>query len=659
MIKMNMKIKKGTIILLLVFPLISGLVCTVYAEEIISLKWKHDMDNMVSAVTVAEIDGQPTIILGSLQEIHVLDYGGKLRDSYSIDHPGSVYVITVADIDNDGKEEILFGTGYIESTRVNRTYFEFEKEVKKLDKVLSRTTKAKGSVYVIDDGRVEELGDVEEWVRSIYVSDVYKEGDNLAVVGSGGYNLKVYMEKQDRIFKYRLNNVTNYTVVGSITNKTGCEEYCESHGWDFGTCYIECDDRTDCVWNDKEEECWNVDNWTVYWANETGLFWNETEYPQYLGKIRLLTSEGECVSEYTTENASISYAYPFDLALGGSEEVIFASGSNITVLDTLLNETVDQYNTSGDVMKVVVCDIDQLGVDDLVVSYMAETTSGVEVITGQKRKLWSHRVPLGETLRDTHLLNLSENNTGFILATDSTLYALEFRGIQPIWVYSWGYDIRDVYKIFPKDLDGDNVLDIVVLSGNSAYAYELNETFVKNQIAQSYYDSAEKLLDSDPIAALDYANKAKDIYTETGNRDQLNSIEYLIIEIENEVKKAIKAEADFEYGRAVANYKVNNTKSLEYAISARDLYSQVDNLEGIQRCDDLMKKIDPQVSTLPETTSVEIITTSTLATTSTTTGGVLPDLLGGWELLLVALLILIPLALIILMKKAARKGEGG
>lgn len=396
----------------------------------------------------------------------------------------------------------------------------------------------------------------------------------------------------------------------------------------------------------------------MYWASENGTFWNETEYPTPLGKIRVLTSEGENITGYGI-NASISDAYPFDLILGGNKEIIFASGANITVWDTSLNRTVDQYNVSGDVMKIRVYNIDKLGADDLIISYVAETTSGVEVISGQGRGLWSYRVPLGETLRDSHLANLSEDSTGFLLATDSALYAVEFRGIQPIWEHTWGIDIKDVYKIFPKDLDGDGILDIIVLSGNSAYVYELSETFVKNQIAESYYDSAKELMDTDAVTALDYANKARDIYSEIGDRDQLSRVESLITELEDKVKKVTEMEADSEYSRAVSFYNVNNTKALEHATRARGIYSQIDDMDGIRKCDDLIEKINLQISTLPETTTTETTTLGTSTTmphTTTTTEGLLPYIdFGGWGLLLAALLFLIPLALIILVKMATRR----
>ena len=128
-------------------------------------------------------------------------------------------------------------------------------------------------------------------------------------------------------------------------------------------------------------------------------------------------------------------------------------------------------------------------------------------------------------------------------------------------------------------------------------ALELSEKYVKKRQADAYYDKAQEYRSmGDQTLARIYAQKSKDLYTEIKDLEGIPKVELLINLINEDLKVQVKTRAEFNYGKALELYGLNKfNQSLVYIKTARDLYSEIDDAQGILQCDLLVEQIDNEL----------------------------------------------------------------
>lgn len=177
------------------------------------IMWEYTTNGPVHYVYAADLDSNGDVEIVAMSkwkevdetkaEIYVLDKNGKLKWNYMIKdgiYLTSSKVLDVADLDNDGKEEIIVGTykhglDILDADGKLKWNFPTEKLVNVIytsdldnDGYISVLIGARPYFYVVDkDGRLEWKTPVNTTIFSIYTTDLNNDNNIEILVGATRY----------------------------------------------------------------------------------------------------------------------------------------------------------------------------------------------------------------------------------------------------------------------------------------------------------------------------------------------------------------------------------------------------------------------------------------------------------------------------------------
>lgn len=183
--------------------------------------------------------------------------------------------------------------------------------------------------------------------------------------------------------------------------------------------------------------------------------------------------------------------------------------------------------------------------------------------------------------------------------------------------FKWRFDIeKPVYRIAVMDLDNNQLKDIILgltgsgAVGNSVEVYELNEQYtIRKQAEYFYYLGQSQYINSDYYKARVNLVKARDLYTNISDIKEIEKCQSLIVRIDVILNEDKRRMADTYYSKAYDHYiDKNYDKAREFAMLAKNLYSEFGDNDNALKCELLILRIDKESQETPQT--IEPISTN-------------------------------------------------
>ncbi len=490
------------------------------AEDPFSLKWSYNADGEISVLNSGDInsDGFNEVVASSGNNLYVIDKDGNLKQSYRINSTGSISAIDIADFDDDNKNEIILGTGWMERTNVNEESFNisgltmFEREKK-----LIKTLRNRGAIYLIDDGIVSKLHDVDGWVRSI---DISNEG---IVTGTGGYNTDYFEEIVYDSNGAKRRNYTDYSSWGGsiiIFNKTGLNrEYKGNNAFYSVSVYdIQGDPENEIIAGSGNNVYAFDKNLTILWKY-IAIGAVKNLYAGYLDDryekriisdfmsnnidgIHVLNGNGMQIWTYRLHVQSKLSGFSIgNLDAERDNEILVADKNNIYILDHSGRLRLE-YGIAGGIDKIYLTDLDADGYMDLIIS--SKNTVTVYEVT---------EILIKRQAADRYYESAKE-------FYDSRNYES---------AKGYAKNASDIY-IEINDTGGISRADLLY--------YKILEGFKgdRRREANSLYASALSHYGfNDYAMAMNYAKNASDIYIEINDTGGISMTNTLIMAIKNKI----------------------------------------------------------------------------------------------------------------------------
>ncbi|MEA3255260.1 MAG: VCBS repeat-containing protein [Candidatus Altiarchaeota archaeon] len=526
------------------------------AEQQLSLKWTYDVDSRIRVLTSGDLDNDsyPEIIAISTKKVYILNANGDLRKDYSIDfNPSAVFI---ADLDNDGLNEILIGSGWMNTSDTNEPSFDFGdiEDLKEREKIIYKIMRDLGDIYFLDTNDPNEKKPVKwlevgEWVRDIFVDDLDEDGGNEIIIASGGTNINYITQ----IYTEIDNETGNLTYV-----RNRSEEYSENGSvWVFNT-------------NGSLIYSYHTDN--IVWCVHSSL---------------LMEGEGKAI-------------------IAGSKEVL-AIARNATELWTF-KSLGENYS----IKRILIDNIDNDKFNEVVAAFIGPVVSGIHVISNEGSEIWQYRFP-SKNIYDLFHINIDiDSDKEIVIASKEGIHILTKDG-QTKGVYALASDMDEIHI---TDLMDNEYLDFIISSGNQLSVYEINVSgsVIKLQKAEKYYREAEDYyVHSKYEDALASLNRSRLFYSEVGNLDGVSLCDSLIRDVTEALEKRKRGDASSSYNNAVnKHYLGEHEEAMTYAVQAMELYVKLGDQEGISKCNSLIEEIKGELNP-------EVTTTSTTFEKTTTT----------------------------------------
>ena len=600
---------KNRLISISVFFIVMIFLITSYAQisprdEDINLTWSYSVNDDITALASGRMNNDSVVIIASGKNLYILNKDGNLTEQYTIQTPGKIYVVKIADIDEDDESEILLGLGWMETEEIdlNKAYPPPDGIPEEKD-LLYKVLKNKGSFYVIDNGKINKWDEIDQWVRSIIVSDINGDDEDEVIIVSGGYINNYFKKYTDIVYRHR---------------------YCWTE-WDIK--YTDYDTEAECIcdgcfWDNLTGNCYQNVTWKECgWNETTGKGWNFSESSSVNGSIAIFDRSGELLLK---SNMPVSREFwsadVSNLYHDRDEEIIVGSGNRIYIF-TSNGSMYASYDVLGDVNNIYISDIDNDENDDIIFSFRNSSSgiSGIEVINRDSKELWEYRMKPEFCISAMYMKTLDKDAINeILLVSDDILYVIDDRG-QLSWSYQFKYNnnkliLRNINKIFSIDLDDDGYENLIVASNGVIYNYEIIGTFTERQSADKYYALGMEAYELYRYQeAKNYLERARQLYLELNHSDRVSECDSLLEDINEKLTGNRRIEADSQYAKALTYYSVRDYESAKkYLQSAREIYTEIGDSDGILRCDSLMSKIDELLKKSSTTTTSITTTTTTL-----------------------------------------------
>ena len=529
--------------------------CSYASEDILSLKWMHGADGDVRGIAVGDVDNDsvPEIVAATSDTVYVLSYDGILKNKYGIDFP--VSALQVGDINGDGYAEILLGSGFLNTFDTNITRFDFSNAPTIIERpeLIYKVMRDNGDVYVIKRG-----SNAPEKLLNMneWVRDIYV--DDLDRDG----NSEILVATGG----------TNVDYIEKITQGTDPVTHNSTDIRNFSEVYVENGSASVYMPNGTLKAAYRMD--------------------QTVWRIHPVTFK---------ENSFK------DIVAGGERIVVLNSGA-VPLADYKYlqnNYTVWGFSTSGI----------GGGVEELAVVFSTAAVGGVYVFNGLGNLLWEYRIPSGHIV-DASFASIDINGkTCLLVASNDGLYILDNDG-----KLKWTQAIIGGVDHLEKSNTGKSAYDDYVMSsGNNVYLYTVDPKFVRLQLAESFFAAAKaNYEDANYQAAVSNLSSAKSIYTELSNQEGLAASDELLSKINQNLKSIKKANADALYKTARVDYYAGRTaESRDNIGKAKEIYSQIRDLDGVAKCDSFFKDMEAPGSTAGTVATTQTVETTPEATTST------------------------------------------
>ncbi|MBN2251391.1 MAG: VCBS repeat-containing protein [Candidatus Altiarchaeota archaeon] len=575
-----------------VFFTVLCLAGTSSAGDVLSFRWAFSVDGTVKALSSGDVDGDGVseIVAASPKKIYVFDLKGDLIKSYPVDFaPSALYV---KDIDGDGKADILVGSGWLNTSDVKESRFDFsdKDDIKEKPEYVYRKTRNQGDVYVIygDSKEPVKWFKVGRWVKDIYVDDLDGDGVSEVLVASGGIDID-YVE----------------TLTVEIDPATGNQTYVRN----------------------RSEIYTENGTVTVYDINGS------------LRDVYVTPRTAWCV--YSTSFGDFGNKYI--IAGSGTVDILDRNATFVSSYEPL------EYNYS--ILDVAAGDVDRDNIKEIAVSFMGPFSSGVYLLDHESSLLWEYRVS-SENIAGLYVLNFDlDPLPEIVIASEGKMYVLDDEGNLE---FMHSFD-RAVDRLHVTGLGEDEYVDYVMSAGEGIYVYEVDEKFVKSQLADRFYQEAKRNFDSANYpASIVNLTSARYLYSELADPGKIALCDSLLEKINRDLLETKAATADSLYRNGISEYRFGgHTKAAEYLEKAREIYSQIGDIDGVAKCDDALREMEESGEGPQETSDATSTTSGERPEVPGTGGG------GGTQspsLLLFALIaIALMLFAVLLVKRSGKK----
>jgi len=299
--------------------------------------------------------------------------------------------------------------------------------------------------------------------------------------------------------------------------------------------------------------------------------------------MHVFNSSGEKRFNYGTERGVASIIVD-DINSDGVKEILVGTYQDLYVLD---NEGKDlwQYATSGLIREIISEDIDNDTEKELILG-----SNDVYALTIDGDLDWKNAA--GPEIYDLTVMDLNKDGLKEIIVGSDSAYVLDSDG-ETIWEYTTG---KLVKAVSVGDLEDDGYFELAMGSADKNLYLFQSETYAKEEEANKNYGIAQnKYNRKDYDTAMEYALKAKELYSEVENEKGIRDTETLISKIESDSKRLGQEEsqADTYYNNSVNSYLAGDyINASKYAQKAKYKYSYLKNYEAVEKCNELINNSD-------------------------------------------------------------------
>ncbi|MFC2162408.1 FG-GAP repeat domain-containing protein [Candidatus Altiarchaeota archaeon] len=587
-------------------------------RENMEFKWVYTTPGRIGALKAEDIDNDgATDILVGLYTGHllILDQSGRYKSQFYLGNAsviGRIYSIDTADLDMDGRKEIILGLGGAKTTfTYSKSGFEAPEDgiggLRRKDVVLYKVIRNFGGIYAINNkGKHLWNYTTSDSINSVKAARRVANEKPTIYAGLGDITTYVY----NRFGSYTIRNwecedidIANESTYYDLAhcNCDGCNWYLNPSEPEGGECFRSYSYER-CLWKDQSAKGWNL-----------------TEEPVFNGSLLVLDSEGNLLDTkefvYSSIDGSESVKADnniMDVELGrvtGNQvpDIIVASeNGNVYVMNqtnrtdlkdlwsvqryfkiTYSDEKLGKDSDLGIAIRsIAVNDINGDGNDDIIVG-----TNIGDVLSINHKGEPGWRQKIDDIVTDIEIQDIEDDGFNDIILSsrDKKVYIMDPNGN-----INWKHSFRnDIYGLEITDLDKNNIKEIIVYSRNNITCMQLTEFYVKRRKGMTYYTTAGDSLNlGDYTKAMIYAQKAKQMFEDINDQDNLGRTSILIDGIGDDLVEYKKHEADRYYQTALSAYSVNDfDTALQYARKSEELYKEINSENGIGIINSLVDQI--------------------------------------------------------------------
>ncbi|MFH1054838.1 MAG: FG-GAP-like repeat-containing protein [Candidatus Altiarchaeota archaeon] len=606
-------------IALLTLLLVQTQVCADAPRMNLQAKWSYNTRGQIGGMVLADYDGdgKNEVYIGLRNDtILVLDrYGSKVAEFAlgNASQIGGVYSMDVADVNGDGMKELIFGLGGAKEVRTYEAHdFEIgDKTLTPKDKVLYRVVRKHGGVYVTGtDGTMVWRYLTDDSVKSVR----HFQRPEGAFIAAGVGDLVIYTYNERSNEEIEGKEVCTEEEVTDEEARWTSETDCKNHT----KC---CEDLLDCAcrWSEKtledgqtEDVCYRSYTELVCGKEKYEQGWHLVDYRETNGTLTILDNNGKLKGKYDIRllddkgkivaEADNSLLGIYSAKMGQIYEEILTASSNgqLTVLNvTNLTriqsswKTIEEYLTdrkTGDVMWAQAIELRAVSAADINNDKLTEVVTGsggglVATYDSRGKLMWKQKVDAAVTDITVDDIESDDSKDIVVSSRDMSIYVYDPEGD-----LSWSYQADDsIYGVEVTDLDDNSLKDILIFTTQKVERYETTEFYIKRFRADSYYSKAyDKFVAEDYTGASIFLDRAISLYREIDDRDGIPKCNTLRARIDDEFKLRNKQDADRLYNLALSYYASNDLENtMKNADAARIIYEKIGDKEGIGRCDSL------------------------------------------------------------------------
>ncbi|RLI90849.1 MAG: hypothetical protein DRO94_03525 [Candidatus Altiarchaeales archaeon] len=395
------------------------------------------------------------------------------------------------------------------------------------------------------------------------------------------------------------------------------------------------------------------------------------------GKIYIINLDGDTIFEYPKMGAG--YNIPLldivtiDLDNNNREEIIGSVGKGVYAMDDMYGKFMWKWNAEKHIDTIIIKDVEGDGIPDVV----AIAPNEIFIIAYNGTEKWSYMAP--NEIIDVEIGSIHQiGKNDIVIALPSEIRILDVSG--NLWRR---IEINStINSILIKDINDDSHNEIVVGTENGLYIFYMdkNETIlyrtpspINKFIVSKLESGGEKYVIfsiDDGIYAINSIGIAKYIYSPSkiGLQDEIcdlyindidsNGVSDILIISRNKISVIEPAYMDIEeinekksranqyYMRAYFYLNLEDYENaIRFAKMALSLYEEINYTEGMEKCNELIRKIN-----------IKTVTTTSTTTTSTTTSTTKPEE-EKYENSFIGMIILILIVIFIIYKDYKRKSR--
>jgi len=517
------------LLVLLLAPLASS------SETSMGLKWEEELKSPVTAVEIADVDGDDkkeivaamseTKFIGGMLagsgKIYVLDLDGNIiNESSTLIGPPSD-VLVVDDLDGDGRSEIVVG-------------------IYSHAHVLDFGGNAMFKPYV-GKGRI---------IESIKTADL--DGDDL---------------KEIVITAVSDNQNQNGVYVFDNTGKRKWTKGTKGRSYSFAIADLNNDGRPEVV---------------------VGTTWGNGPISSSPGYVSVFNSSGSSIFDHRIERGGIVSVAVADLDNDGMGEILAGSWPAFRVFDHEGNSEWN-YTTGGRVNAIVAEDLDNDGNKEIIIA-----SNDVYVLDNMGELICENSA--GSEVYALEIKDLDGDGRAEIMVGSDRFYILDSE-CNEVWNYRTDLSVKGI-SVDDLDNDGYYEVAVGSLD-RKLYVFGSKEHVMGSSAEDSYSEAQKLYLAGKNELALNYSRNAKELYQELNDDNGVSRAERLMEQIEGAIEdqgnELETANRYYSLAENLSNRRdyLNASRYLKTAIAKYSILSEVDLLS---KADSLLVKTDSMVA---------------------------------------------------------------